>query len=152
MPLHTETRPNPADPDLKDTVTVVDVPAVKAKLEIPNISSVAPGSGMTIKDAYYGTSYLSFRDDDGGLNYDSASGHYTVGRKYQGNFNISGMHCSMSNGSLVAEVSTGGVAGNNSSITDGIIADRPAAVNYTPTTSLNGIKNNKTGVDGNTAH
>lgn len=149
---HTETRPNPADPDLKDTVTVVDVPAVKAKLEIPNISSVAPGSGMTIKDAYYGTSYLSFRDDDGGLNYDSASGHYTVGRKYQGNFNISGMHCSMSNGSLVAEVSTGGVAGNNSSITDGIIADRPAAVNYTPTTSLNGIKNNKTGVDGNTAH
>ena len=149
---HTETRPNPADPDLKDTVTVVDVPAVKAKLEIPNISSVAPGSGMTIKDAYYGTSYLSFRDDDGGLNYDSASGHYTVGRKYQGNFNISGMHCSMSNGSLIVEVSKGGVVGNNSSITDGIIEDRPAAVNYTPTTPLNGIKNNKTGADGNTAH
>lgn len=149
---HTETRTDPADPDLKYTVTVEDVPAVKAKLEIPNISSVAPGSGMTIKDAYYGESYLSFRDDNGGLNYDSASGHYTVGRNYQGNFNISGMHCSMSNGSLIVEVSKGGVVGNNSSITDGIIADRPAAVNYTPTTSLNGIKNNKTGADGNTAH
>ena len=149
---HTETRTDPADPDLKYDVTVEDVPAVKAKLEIPNISSVAPGSGMTIKDAYYGTSYLSFRDDDGGLNYDSASGHYTVGRNYQGNFNISGMHCSMSNGSLIVEVSKGGVVGNNSSITDGIIEDRPAAVNYTPTTPLNGIKNNKTGADGNTAH
>lgn len=148
---HTETRTDPADPDLKYDVTVEDVPAVKAKLEIPNISSVAPGSGMTIKDAYYGTSYLSFRDD-GGLNYDSASGHYTVGRNYQGNFNISGMHCSMSNGSLIVEVSKGGVVGNNSSITDGIIEDRPAAVNYTPTTPLNGIKNNKTGADGNTAH
>lgn len=150
---HTETRTDPADPDLKYDVTVVDVPAVKAKLEIPNISSVAPGSGMTIKDAYYGTSYLSFRDDDGGLKYDSASGHYTVGRNYQGNFNISGMHCSMSNGSLVAEVSTGGVsAGNNSSITDGITGYRPPAVNYTATTPLSGIKNNKTGADGKTAH
>lgn len=149
---HTETRTDPADPDLKYPVTVEDVPAVKAKLEIPNISSVAPGSGMTINDSTHGTSYLSFRDDDGGLNYDSASGHYTVGRNYQGNFNISGMHCSMSNGSLIVEVSKGGVVGNNSSITDGIIADRPAAVNYTPTKSLNGIKNNKTGADGNTAH
>ena len=129
---HTETRTDPADPDLKYDVTVEDVPAVKAKLEIPNISSVTPGSGMTIKDAYYGTSYLSFRDDDGGLNYDSASGHYTVGRKYQGNFVISGMNCSMSNGSLIAEVSTGGVyAGNHSSITDGITEYRPAAVTYT---------------------
>lgn len=150
---HTETRTNPADPDLKYTVTVVDVPAVKAKLEIPNISSVTPGSGMTIKDAYYGTSYLSFRDDNGGLKYDSASGHYTVGRNYQGNFNISGMHCSMSNGSLMAEVSTGGVyGGNNSSITDGITEYRPAAVTYTATTPLTGITNNKTGADGNTAH
>lgn len=149
---HTETRTDPADPDLKYDVTVEDVPAVKAKLEIPNISSVAPGSGMTINDSTHGTSYLSFRDDDGGLNYDSASGHYTVGRNYQGNFNISGMHCSMSNGSLIVEVSKGGVVGNNSSITDGIIEDRPAAVNYTPTTPLNGIKNNKTGADGNTAH
>lgn len=150
---HTETRTDPADPDLKYDVTVVDVPAVKAKLEIPNISSVAPGSGMTIKDAYYGTSYLSFRDDNGGLKYDSASGHYTVGRNYQGNFNISGMNCSMSNGSLVAEVSTGGVyAGNNSSITDGITEYRPAAVNYTATIPLTGITNNQTGVDGNTAH
>ena len=149
---HTETRTDPADPDLKHTVTVVDVPAVKAKLEIPNISSVAPGRGMTIKDAYYGTSYLSFRDDAGGLNYDSASGHYTVGRNYQGNFNISGMHCSMSNGSLIVEVSKGGVVGNNSSITDGIIADRPAAVTYTATTALAGIKNNHAGADGNTAH
>ena len=150
---HTETRTNPADPDLKYTVTVVDVPAVKAKLEIPNISSVTPGSGMTIKDAYYGTSYLSFRDDNGGLKYDSSSGHYTVGRNYQGNFNISGMHCSMSNGSLMAEVSTGGVyGGNNSSITDGITEYRPAAVTYTATTPLTGITNNKTGVDGNTAH
>lgn len=70
---HTETRTDPADPDLKYTVTVEDVPAVKAKLEIPNISSVAPGSGMTINDSTHGTSYLSFRDDDGGLNYDSAS-------------------------------------------------------------------------------
>lgn len=149
---HTETRTDPADPDLKYSVTVVDVPAVKAKLEIHNISSVAPGSGMTINDSTHGTSYLSFRDDDGGLNYDSASGHYTVGRNYQGNFNISGMHCSISNGSLIVEVSKGGVVGNNSSITDGIIEDRPAAVNYTPTTPLNGIKNNKTGADGNTAH
>lgn len=150
---HTETRTDPADPDLKYTVTVVDVPAVKAKLEIPNISSVAPGSGMTIKDAYYGTSYLSFRDDDGGLKYDSASGHYTVGRNYQGNFNISGMNCSMSNGSLIAEVSTGGVyAGSHSSITDGITEDRPAAVTYTATKSLTGITNNKTGADGKTAH
>ena len=150
---HTETRTNPADPDLKYTVTVVDVPAVKANLEIPNISSVTPGSGMTIKDAYYGTSYLSFRDDNGGLKYDSSSGHYTVGRNYQGNFNISGMHCSMSNGSLMAEVSTGGVyGGNNSSITDGITEYRPAAVTYTATTPLTGITNNKTGVDGNTAH
>lgn len=149
---HTETRTDPADPDLKYTVTVEDVPAVKAKLEIPNISSVAPGSGMTINDSTHGTSYLSFRDDDGGLNYDSASGHYTVGRNYQGNFNISGMHCSISNGSLIVEVSKGGVVGNNSSITDGITKDRPAAVNYTPTTPLNGIKNNKTGADGNTAH
>lgn len=150
---HTETRTNPADPDLKYTVTVVDVPAVKAKLEIPNISSVTPGSGMTIKDAYYGTSYLSFRDDNGGLKYDSASGHYTVGRNYQGNFNISGMHCSMSNGSLMAEVSTGGVyGGNNSSITDGITEYRPAAVTYTATKPLNGIKNNKIGADGKTAH
>lgn len=150
---HTETRTDPADPDLKYDVTVVDVPAVKAKLEIPNISSVVPGSGMTIKDAYYGTSYLSFRDDNGGLKYDSASGHYTVGRNYQGNFNISGMHCSMSNGSLMAEVSTGGVyAGNNSSITDGITEYRSPAVNYTATISLTGIKNNKSGADGNTAH
>lgn len=150
---HTETRTDPADPDLKYDVTVVDVPAVKAKLEIPNISSVVPGSGMTIKDAYYGTSYLSFRDDNGGLKYDSASGHYTVGRNYQGNFNISGMHCSMSNGSLMAEVSRGGVyAGNNSSITDGITKDRPPAVNYTATIPLTGITNNKSGADGNTAH
>lgn len=150
---HTETITDPADSDLKHTVTVVDVPPVKAKLEIPNISSVAPGSGMTIKDAYYGTSYLSFRDDAGGLNYDSASGHYTVGRNYQGNFVISGMHCSMSNGSLIAEVSTGGVyAGSYSSITDGITEYRPAAVTYTATTALNGIKNNKKGADGNTAH
>lgn len=149
---HTETKPNPADPDLKDTVTVVDVPAVKAKLEIPNISSVAPGSGMTIKNAYKGETYLSFRDDNGGLKYDSASGHYTVGRNYQGNFNISGMHCSMSNGSLKAEVSTGGVAGNNYSITDGITADRPAAVTYTATKPLNGITNHKTGADGKKAH
>lgn len=149
---HTETRTDPADPDLKYDVTVEDVPAVKAKLEIPNISSVGPGSGMTINDSTHGTSYLSFRDDDGGLNYDSASGHYTVGRNYQGNFNISGMHCSMSNGSLIVEVSKGGVVGNNSSITDGITEYRPAAVTYTATTPLTGIKNNKTGVDGNTAH
>lgn len=149
---HTETRTDPADPDLKYDVTVEDVPAVKAKLEIPNISSVAPGSGMTINDSTHGTSYLSFRDDDGGLNYYSASGHYTVGRNYQGNFNISGMHCSMSNGSLIVEVSKGGVVGNNSSITDGITEYRPAAVTYTATTPLTGIKNNKTGVDGNTAH
>lgn len=150
---HTETRTNPADPDFKYTVTVVDVPAVKAKLEIPNISSVAPGSGMTINDYTHGTSYLSFRDDNGGLKYDSASGHYTVGRNYQGNFNISGMHCSMSNGSLIAEVSTGGVyAGSHSSITDGITADRPAAVTYTATKPLTGITNNKTGADGKTAH
>lgn len=154
---HTETRTDPADPDLKYDVTVVDVPAVKAKLEIPNISSVAPGSGMTIKDSTYGTSYLSFRDeiagDNGEFKYDSASGHYTVGRNYQGNFVISGMNCSMSNGSLIAEVSTGGVyAGSHSSITDGITEDRPAAVTYTATTPLTGIKNNKTGADGNTAH
>lgn len=149
---HTETRTDPADPDLKYPVTVVDVPAVKAKLEIPNISSVAPGSGVTIKDAYCGTSYLSFRDDAGGLNYDSASGHYTVGRNYQGTFNISGMNCSMSNGSLIVEVSEGGVVGNNSSITDGITEDRPAAITYTATTALTGITNNKTGADGNTAH
>lgn len=149
---HTETRTDPADPDLKYDVTAEDVPAVKAKLEIPNISSVAPGSGMTINDSTHGTSYLSFRDDDGGLNYDSASGHYTVGRNYQGNFNISGMHCSISNGSLIVEVSKGGVVGNNSSITDGITAYRPPAVNYTDTTPLTGITNNKTGADGNTAH
>ena len=150
---HTETRTDPADPDLKYTVTVEDVPAVKAKLEIPNISSVASGSGMTIKDAYYGTSYLSFRDDDGGLNYDSASGHYTVGINYQGNFNISGMNCSMSNGSLIAEVSTGGVyAGRYSSITDGIKPYRPPAVTYTATTALNYIQNHQSGADGNTAH
>ena len=150
---HTETRTDPADPDLKHTVTVVDVPAVKAKLEIPNISSVAPGSGMTINAYPHATSYLSFRDDNGGLIYDSASGHYTVGRNYQGNFVISGMHCSMSNGSLIAEVSTGGVyAGSHSSITDGITEDRPAAVTYTATTALTGITNNKTGADGNTAH
>lgn len=150
---HTETRTNPADPDFKYTVTVVDVPPVKAKLEIPNISSVTPGSGMTINDYTHGTSYLSFRDDNGGLKYDSASGHYTVGRNYQGNFNISGMHCSMSNGSLIAEVSTGGVyAGSHSSITDGITEDRPAAVTYTATKPLIGITNNKTGADGKTAH
>ena len=149
---HTETITDPADPDLKHTVTVVDVPAVKAKLEIPNISSVAPGRGMTIKDAYYGTSYLSFRDDAVGLKYDSASGHYTVGRNYQGNFVISGMHCSMSNGSLIVEVSEGGVVGNNSSITDGIKPYRPPAVTYTATTALTGITNNQTGKDGNTAH
>lgn len=150
---HTETRTDPADPDLKYTVTVEDVPAVKAKLEIPNISSVASGSGMTIKDAYYGTSYLSFRDDNGGLIYDSASGHYTVGRNYQGNFNISGMNCSMSNGSLIAEVSTGGVyAGRYSSITDGIKPYRPPAVTYTATTALNYIQNHQSGADGNTAH
>lgn len=70
---HTETRTDPSDPDLKYPVTVVDVPAVKAKLEIPNISSVTPGSGMTINDYTHGTSYLSFRDDNGGLKYDSAS-------------------------------------------------------------------------------
>ena len=149
---HTETITDPADPDLKHTVTVVDVPAVKAKLEIPNISSVAPGSGMTINDSTHGTSYLSFRDDAVGLKYDSASGHYTVGRNYQGNFNISGMHCSMSNGSLIVEVSEGGVVGNNSSITDGIKPYRPPAVTYTATTALTGITNNQTGKDGNTAH
>ena len=150
---HTETITDPADPDLKHTVTVVDVPPVKAKLEIPNISSVAPGSGVTINAYPHATSYLSFRDDNGGLIYDSASGHYTVGRNYQGNFVISGMHCSMSNGSLIAEVSTGGVyAGSHSSITDGITEDRPAAVTYTATTPLAGIKNNHTGADGNTAH
>lgn len=154
---HTETRTDPADPDLKYDVTVVDVPAVKAKLEIPNISSVAPGSGMTIKDSTYGTSYLSFRDeiagDNGEFKYDSALGHFTVGRNYQGNFVISGMNCSMSNGSLIVEVSTGGVyAGSHSSITDGITEDRPAAVTYTATTPLTGIKNNKTGADGKTAH
>ena len=59
----------------------------------------------------------------------------------------------MSNGSLMAEVSTGGVyAGNHSSITDGITEYRPAAVTYTATTPLTGITNNKTGADGNTAH
>ena len=154
---HTETRTDPADPDLKYTVTVDDVPAVKAKLEIPNISSVAPGSGMTIKDSTYGTSYLSFRDeiagDNGEFKYEPALGHYTVGRNYQGNFVISGMNCSMSNGSLIVEVSTGGVsAGNNSSITDGITENTPQTVTYTATTPLTGITNNKTGVDGNTAH
>lgn len=154
---HTETRTDPADPDLKYTVTVDDVPAVKAKLEIPNISSVAPGSGITIKDYTYGTSYLSFRDeiagDNGEFKYEPALGHFTVGRNYQGNFVISGMNCSMSNGSLIAEVSTGGVyAGSHSSITDGITEDRPAAVTYTATTPLNGITNNKTGADGSTAH
>lgn len=154
---HTETRTDPADPDLKYTVTVDDVPAVKAKLEIPNISSVTPGSGITIKDYTYGTSYLSFRDeiagDNGEFKYESALEHYTVGRNYQGNFVISGMHCSMSNGSLIVEVSTGGVyAGNNSSITDGITEDKPKTVTYTATTPLTGITNNKTGVDGNIAH
>lgn len=154
---HTETRTDPADPDLKYTVTVDDVPAVKAKLEIPNISSVAPGSGMTIKDSTYGTSYLSFRDeiagDNGEFKYEPALGHYTVGRNYQGNFVISGMNCSMSNGSLIVEVSTGGVsAGNNSSITDGITENTPQTVTYTATTPLTGITNNKTGADGNTAH
>lgn len=154
---HTETRTDPADPDLKYTVTVDDVPAVKAKLEIPNISSVAPGSGITIKDYTYGTSYLSFRDeiagDNGEFKYESDLGHYTVGRNYQGNFVISGMHCSMSNGSLIVEVSTGGVyAGNNSSITDGIAEDKSKTVTYTATTPLTGITNNKTGADGNTAH
>lgn len=154
---HTETRTDPADPDLKYTVTVDDVPAVKAKLEIPNISSVAPGSGITIKDYTYGTSYLSFRDeiagDNGEFKYDSALGHYTVGRNYQGNFVISGMNCSMSNGSLIVEVSTGGVyAGNHSSITDGITENTPQTVTYTDTTPLTGITNNKTGADGNTAH
>lgn len=150
---HTETRTDPADPDLKHTVTVEDVPAVKAKLEIPNISSVARGSGVTINAYPHATSYLSFRDDNGGLIYDSASGHYTVGRNYQGNFNIPGMNCSMSNGSLIAEVSMGGVyAGSHSSITDGITEYRPAAVTYTATTALNYIKNKQTGADGNTAH
>lgn len=150
---HTETITDPADPDLKHTVTVVDVPPVKAKLEIPNISSVAPGSGVTINAYPHATSYLSFRDDNGGLIYDSASGHYTVGRNYQGNFNIPGMNCSMSNGSLIAEVSMGGVyAGSHSSITDGITPDRPAAVTYTATTALTDIHNYHTGADGNTAH
>ena len=151
---HTETRTDPADPDLKYTVTVEDVPAVKAKLEIPNISSVAPGSGMTINDYTHGTSYLSFRDDAGGLIYDSASGHYTVGRNYQGNFDISGMNCSMSNGSLIVEVSEGGVVGNNSSITDGITEDRPVTVTYTATTALalTSITNHHAGADGDTAH
>lgn len=149
---HTETRTDPADPDLKYPVTVVDVPEVKAKLEIPNISSVVPGSGMTINDSTHGTSYLSFRGDDGGLHYDSASGHYTVGRNYQGNFDISGMNCSMSNGSLIVEVSEGGVVGNNSSITDGIKPYRPPAVTYTATTALNYIQNHQRGADGNTAH
>lgn len=150
---HTETRTDPADPDLKHTVTVEDVPAVKAKLEIPNISSVARGSGVTINAYPHATSYLSFRDDNGGLNYDSASGHYTVGRNYQGNFDIPGMHFSMSNGSLIAEVSMGGVyAGSHSSITDGITEYRPAAVTYTATTALTGINNKHSGADGNTAH
>lgn len=149
---HTETRTDPADPDLKHTVTVVDVPPVNAKLEIPNISSVAPGSGVTINAYPHATSYLSFRDDNGGLIDDSASGHYTVGRNYQGNFNIPGMNCSMSNGSLIVEVSEGGVVGNNSSITDGITEYRPPAVTYTATTALNYIQNNKRGADGNTAH
>ena len=150
---HTETITDPADPDLKHTVTVVDVPPVKAKLEIPNISSVAPGSGVTINAYSHATSYLSFRNDDGGLNYDSASGHYTVGRNYQGNFDIPGMHFSMSNGSLIAEVSMGGVyAGSHSSITNGITEYRPAAVTYTATTALTGITNKQTGADGNTAH
>ena len=150
---HTETRTDPADPDLKYTVTVEDVPPVKAKLEIPNISSVAPGSGVTINAYPHATSYLSFRDDNGGLNYDSASGHYTVGRNYQGNFDIPGMHFSMSNGSLIAEVSMGGVyAGSHSSITDGITEYRPAAVTYTATTALTGINNKHSGADGNTAH
>lgn len=150
---HTETRTDPADPDLKYPVTVVDVPEVKAKLEIPNISSVAPGSGVTINAYPHATSYLSFRDDNGGLNYDSASGHYTVGRNYQGNFDIPGMHFSMSNGSLIAEVSMGGVyAGSHSSITDGITEYRPAAVTYTATTALTGINNKHSGADGNTAH
>lgn len=149
---HTETRTDPADPDFKYTVTVVDVPAVKAKLEIPNISSVAPKSGITINDSTHGISYLSFRDDDGGLDENDPSGHYTVGRNYQGNFNISGMHCSMSNGSLIVEVSKGGVAGNNSSITDGITENKSKTVTYTATTPLTGITNHKTGADGKTAH
>lgn len=148
--------PLPNDPDHKKWDTVEDQPATKATLQIPNITSVAPGSGITVNNYSpnwgISTTYLRFKDDDSGFQYDSTSGHWTVGRNYKGTFTISaGMKITMENGNLTAETSeTGVVAEQNSSIIDGIPKHETTA--YTATTALKGINNNKTGEDGKTAH
>lgn len=65
---------NPDDPD--DT----DIPATYAMLS-KDISSAAAGSGFTVyNDDYHGTTKISLLDDSSGLLYDSALGHYTLGK------------------------------------------------------------------------
>ena len=107
---HYETQPNPSDPDRPTRYWVTDKPASKATFNIPNITSVKAGAGITITDYQYGranrdnpdkdkyngeyrykynaTQYLEFKDDDSTLTYDKASGHWTIGKNYKGTLYI----------------------------------------------------------------
>ena len=150
-------RPDPNDPDLQVPVSVLDVPAKKAKLEINGINTVASGSGITISGVWldhrsYSPAYLAFVDGSSGLSYDAAKGCNTIGKDYTGSFSIGCLDCTMSGGKLTAVAKNACAAGNSITIHDGIAEVPSQVINYTATTGIGGITNHASGSDGNTAH
>lgn len=171
---HYETQPNPSDPDHPTQYWVTDKPATKATFNIPNITSVKSGAGITITDYQYGidnrdnpdkdkdngeyrykynaTQYLEFKEDNSALAYDKQSGHWTIGKNYKGTFYIpddpKGMKITMENGNFMAETyGAGKREGEQSFITDGILK----AKKIEPLTGINTVQKGEDG-DGKFAH
>ncbi|CAJ0596521.1 unnamed protein product [Cylicocyclus nassatus] len=167
----------PGDEDSKvwieDKSWVEDSPAKKATLTVTGVSSVASGTGITIK-GYGSNTYVKFVDGDAGPSptySDSGAGsdqYYTVGKNYTGTWNRNGMTITFADGNMTMTANSTGTYANGYGISDGFATvpakpeipgtpgtpGTPTTVVYTGTTPLgaSNIVNEQKGKNGETAH
>ena len=138
-----------------------------------NISGVANGSGIVLRDSrtYYSDIYIRFQDGNSWPSAKDSDNIYNIGKNATGSFTIGGVKVSFSNGTMSAtttDASRGATLASYFSISDGIAEGAAkAAVQYQPASagveveyqavkalsSLNDtVVNHKTGKDATDAH
>ncbi len=131
---------------------VVDAPATYATIS-KNVSSVPEGSGFILSAG--SNYYVGFVDGNTAFNYDSAKGHYVVGKNWTGSYTLGYVNMQFSGGSLTMTSTRSGTVGNSYGVSsDGFSGSSASSTSnyYTAALPLSGMTNKKDAVNGDTAH
>lgn len=150
---HPESWTNP-ETDATEYKKVVDEEAVASTAGPMNISGVPNGSGFIL---YAGSSsrYIGFEDGNGKFRYDSAKGHYVVGKNWSGSYTLDYVKMDFSGGTMKMTCTYGGKSGDNYGVTsDGFPSSSSSSTAdyYTAASPLTGITNNRNAKNGDIAH